>query len=112
MADLVLRRARVADDAELVDIAVTDGIITAVEPDLRGPAATEIDCAARVVIPGLIEPHVHLDKALLDTQATAPDNTLAGAIAITGELKRGFTAADVAARARKVLDLEIGRAHV
>ncbi|GEM32961.1 N-acyl-D-amino-acid deacylase [Nocardia neocaledoniensis NBRC 108232] len=107
MADLVLRRARVADDAEPVDIAVSDGIITAVEPALRCRSAAEIDCAARVVIPGLIEPHVHLDKALLATQAVAPDDTLAGAIAVTGELKRGFTATDVAARARRVLDQAI-----
>lgn len=107
MVDLLLRRARVADDAELVDIAVTDGAITAIGTGLRTAATTEIDCATRVVIPGLIEPHVHLDKALLDGRAPAPDNTLAGAIAITGELKRGFTAVDVADRARRVLDSAI-----
>ncbi|MFF2082460.1 amidohydrolase family protein [Nocardia sp. NPDC058176] len=107
MVDLLLRRARVADDIDPVDIAVTDGVITAIGTDLRAAATTEIDCATRVVIPGLIEPHVHLDKALLDGQASAPDNTLAGAIAITGELKRGFTANDVADRARRVLDRAI-----
>lgn len=108
MVDLLLRRARVSDDADLVDIAVTDGRIAAIGPTLDGPASTEIDCAARVVVPGLIESHVHLDKALLDGRAAAPDDTLAGAIALTGELKRGFTAPDVAARARRVLERAIG----
>ncbi|GGK40105.1 amidohydrolase family protein [Nocardia camponoti] len=107
MVDLVLRRARVADDADLVDIAVVDGHISAIEPAVPATAAVEIDCAARVVIPGLIEPHLHLDKALLDGRASTPDDTLASAIAVTGELKRGFTAADVAARARRVLDQAI-----
>ena len=80
MVDLLLRRACIADDADLVDIAVTDGVITAIGPALPGIGTTEIDCATRVVIPGLIESHVHLDKALLDRQRSAPHGTLAGAI--------------------------------
>ncbi|WP_410872156.1 amidohydrolase family protein [Nocardia sp. A7] len=107
MVDLLLRRACIADDADPVDIAVTDGVITAIGPALPGVATTEIDCATRVVIPGLIESHVHLDKALLDRQRSAADGTLAGAIEVTGELKRGFTADGVRDRARRVLDQAI-----
>ncbi|MEV4205117.1 amidohydrolase family protein [Nocardia salmonicida] len=107
MVDLLLRRACIADDADLVDIAVTDGVITAIGPALPDIGTTEIDCATRVVIPGLIESHVHLDKALLDRQRSAPDGTLGGAIEVTGELKRGFTADGVRDRARRVLDQAI-----
>ncbi|MFJ4655221.1 amidohydrolase family protein [Nocardia sp. NPDC088792] len=108
MADLVLRTARVDDDSGTVDIAVSDGVITAIAPALAGTGDTEIDCAGRVVIPGLIESHLHVDKALLDRERPNPDGTLAGAIAVTGELKRGFTREAVLGRARQLLDMAIG----
>jgi cytosine deaminase len=60
-----------------------------------------------VVIPGLIESHLHLDKALLDGERASPDGTLGSAIAVTGELKRAFTPATVRDRARRVLDQAI-----
>lgn len=106
--DLVLRRALVEDGRPLVDIAVEDGRIAAIGPDLGVSAAQEIDCAGHVVIPGLIESHLHLDKALLDRVKPNDEGTLAGAIAVTGELKRGFTPADVRDRARRILDQAIG----
>ncbi len=105
-ADLLLRNAHIDDAAPLVDIAVTGGVITAIGPDLACTAEQEIDCAARVVIPGLIESHVHLDKALLDRERSG-DGTLAQAIAVTAELKRDFTAAAIRDRARRVLEQAI-----
>ncbi|WP_280463943.1 amidohydrolase family protein [Nocardia carnea] len=105
-ADLLLRNAHIDDAAPLVDIAVTGGVITAIGPDLADTAEQEIDCAARVVIPGLVESHVHLDKALLDRERSG-DGTLARAIAVTAELKRDFTAASIRDRARRVLEQAI-----
>ncbi|MBU3061346.1 amidohydrolase family protein [Nocardia sp. NEAU-G5] len=107
MADLVLRTARIADDTGPVDIAVDDGHITEIGPALAISGDAEIPCDGRVVIPGLVEAHLHVDKALLDRERADPDGTLAGAIAVTGELKRGFTPESVCARARQVLDLAI-----
>jgi cytosine deaminase len=106
--DLMLRRARVEDGRPLVDIAIDQGRIVAVAPDLPHRADHTIDCDGRVVIPGLIEPHLHLDKALLDKEKPNLDGTLAGAIAVTGELKRGFTRDAVRSRVRRVLDQAIG----
>ena len=112
--DLLFRNARLVDTPGLVDVAVADGVITAVtasapasaDDALRGaPADGEVvDCAGRVVIPGLVEAHLHVDKALLDRERPNPDGTLAGAISVTGELKRGFTHETVRDRARAVLD--------
>ncbi|WP_248703292.1 amidohydrolase family protein [Curtobacterium sp. MWU13-2055] len=122
--DLILRTARLTD-GRLVDVHVADGTIvrvaeagtevaeagtevaeagTEVEPT---EAARVVDCAGRVVIPGLIESHLHVDKALLDRERPNPDGTLAGAIAVTGELKRGFTHDSVRDRARTLLDQAI-----
>lgn len=105
-ADLVLRNARIDDNAALVDIAVDSGTIIEIATDLRMNAGTEIDCAGRVVIPGLVESHVHLDKALLDRERSG-DGTLADAIAVTAELKRDFTPASIRDRARRVLEQAI-----
>jgi cytosine/creatinine deaminase len=107
MTDLLLRSAQVTGSELPVDIAVQDGRIAAIGEGVGdvGDAATEIvDCAGDAVIPGLIEPHLHLDKALLDAEKPNVDGTLAGAIAITGELKRGFTKDSVRARAARVLE--------
>ncbi|MET8648794.1 amidohydrolase family protein [Nocardia aurea] len=106
--DLLLRRARIDDATGPVDIAVTAGVIAAIGPDLPVSAAEEIECADRVVIPGLVESHVHLDKALLDGERGDHGGTLAQAIAITAELKRGFTATSIRERARRVLEQAIG----
>jgi cytosine deaminase len=107
VADLVLHAARIHDDAELVDIVVDDGRIVSIGPRGAERGAKEIDCAGRVVIPGLIESHLHLDKALLDRERPNLEGTLAGAITVTGALKRAFTPETVRARARQVLDLAI-----
>lgn len=107
VADLVLHAVRIHDDAELVDIVVDDGRIVSIGPRRPERGAKEIDCAGRVVIPGLIESHLHLDKALLDRERPNLEGTLAGAITVTGALKRAFTPETVRARARQVLDLAI-----
>lgn len=108
--DLILRNARLADDAPLTDIAIAGELIAAVSPgqDAAREESEEIDCAGRVVIPGLIESHLHLDKALLDQEKPNLDGTLAGAIAVTGELKRGFTARTVRDRASQVIEQAVG----
>lgn len=102
MPDLVLRDARIDDEGALVDIAISGGRISAI--GTAGAAPEEIACSGRVVIPGLIEPHLHLDKALLDRERPNLEGTLAAAIKITGELKAAFTPEGVRDRARQVLD--------
>ena len=106
-ADLVLRGAQLLDRHAPADIVIQDGVIAEVG-SARGRAAREtIDLAGRVVTPGLVEAHIHLDKALLDDRVVATSGTLAEAIRVTGEAKRGFTVDDIRARARRALDLAV-----
>ncbi|WP_372349057.1 amidohydrolase family protein [Streptomyces sp. KL116D] len=107
MADLILRDARVEDAATPSDITVTDGRISAVGAAPPAGTCEEIDCAGRVVVPAFVEPHLHLDKALLDGLRANPDGTLAGAISVTGALKADFTHDNVRARARRVVEAAI-----
>ncbi|MGW5860647.1 amidohydrolase family protein [Streptomyces sp. NPDC055239] len=105
MADLILLDARVEDATHPCDIVVTDGRVSDIGDAPPGLTSDlEIDCAGRVVIPAFVEPHLHLDKALLDSVRPNPDGTLAGAISVTGALKAGFTRDDVRDRARHVIE--------
>ena len=61
----------------------------------------------RLVTAGLVDAHIHLDKALLSSQAPSLEGSLAEAIRVTGAAKRGFTVDDIRARARVVLDLAV-----
>ena len=104
--DLLLRGARLPDRESLVDIAIKGDRIVAVDPVAR-PAHETLDLGGRLVTPGLVEAHIHLDKALLTDRVSASEGTLEEAIRVTGQAKRSFTVEDVTARARKVLDLAV-----
>jgi dihydroorotase len=63
--DVVLRGGRVIDPAQqldgLFDVAVKDGRIAAVAPDIAADAAAEtIDVKGKLVIPGMIDTHAHV----------------------------------------------------
>lgn len=62
------------------------------------------DCAGKLVLPAYIDAHVHLDKVLIRGELREHDGTLGGAIGAIHERKRRYTLADVAARARQVIE--------
>ena len=104
--DLVLRDCQLPDRAEPVDVAIADGRILGIGPTSE-PAHETIDVAGRLVTPGLVEAHIHLDKALLVDRVSGSAETAAEAIRLTGLAKRDFTVGDIVARARRVLDLAV-----
>ena len=117
MIDLLLRDCRLPDGEAPQHIAIVGGRIASIGRD--APAALEvIEVEGRLVTPGLVEAHIHLDKALLDDRVTAAAGTLDEAIRLTGAAKRDFTVEDIRARARRVLDMAIAagttamRSHV
>lgn len=105
--ELLIKQARLADDAPLMDVAVAAGRIVAVDANISQPAATVIEAAGRVLVPGLIESHLHLDKALIADRMPNRSGTLQEAIAVTAQLKPTFTTEDVRERAEKTLRLII-----
>jgi cytosine deaminase len=105
-ADLLLRGARLPDREGLANIAIAGERIVAIDTAER-PACETIDLDGRLVTSGLVESHIHLDKALLADRITATAGTLAEAIRLTGEAKQAFTVDDIQARARRVLDLAV-----
>lgn len=62
-ADLVLRGARRLGAPAPVDIAVRGPRIVEIGPALASRGAEELDLAGRLVLPGFVDAHLHLDKA-------------------------------------------------
>ncbi|SDK23501.1 amidohydrolase family protein [Streptomyces indicus] len=106
MTDLLLRAVRVENATDPTDVLLQGGRIAQIGPALAAPEGAEVyEADGRVLLPGLVESHLHPDKALLDTIRPNPTGTLAGAISVTGELKREFTHESVRARAEQVLEM-------
>lgn len=79
--DLVIHGGTVIDPASGVrdrrDIAVRDGRIVAIEPDLGGvEAAARIDAAGALVLPGLVDLHVHVYPGVADLSVEADPTCL------------------------------------
>jgi len=112
MSVMLLKNAHLDDYAEPQDILIDDGKIALVGPAGTLPderAGDVLDCQGRAVLPGFVETHLHLDKALLDERMPNLAGTLEGAIKVTGALKAKFTKDDVMERSRKVLDMAIAQ---
>jgi cytosine deaminase len=62
--ELVLRGGRPWGSGAEADILVRAGVIERIEPDIEAPDAEEFDVSGRLVLPGLVEAHCHLDKTL------------------------------------------------
>ena len=101
--DLLLQGCRLPD-GRLVDLGTLDGKIAEIGPLTGHPAHRAVDCGGRVLTSGLVDAHIHLDKALLSERAPSIEGTVAEALRVTAEAKRRFTVEDIGARARRVLD--------
>ena len=104
--DLIVRqgllRGREADGA--LDLGVKDGKIAEISANIEADGP-EIDAAGKLVAPTFIDPHVHLDKALI-TESVRPNvsGTLTEAIEIIWERKRNYEIEEILGRARQVVD--------
>src|SRR4051812_36374751 len=102
--DLLIRNARIEDDGDPVDIAVRDGRIAGLGPNLRCVAAETTDAGGCLAFGGFVDSHIHLDKACILDRCTICEGTLAEAVHETAKAKAGFTEADVYARAARVVE--------
>jgi cytosine deaminase len=107
--DLILREGRIAGrDREPVDIGVRDGCIAQIGPRLEGkPGARELALNGRLLLPGFVETHIHLDKSCISDRCACRTGTLQEAIESVGVAKRAFTEEDIYSRARRTLEKAI-----
>lgn len=104
MIELVIRSARIAGRTGTADIGIERGRILAIEGSLAATAAEEVDAGGRLVAPGFIETHIHLDKSCILDRCRAEEGTLEEAIAEVAAAKRDFTPEDVHARGVRTLE--------
>ena len=103
--DTIIRNAQLRNEDDLMDIAIKDGIIKVIGPNIDLKGQTEIDAEGKLVTPTFIDPHIHLDKILISE--VVRDNvsgTLTEAIEIIWEKKRNYTNEEILDRAGRVIE--------
>jgi cytosine/creatinine deaminase len=102
--DLILKNARLASaPAELTDIGIGGGKILAIQAGLLASAET-LNLEGKLVSPGLIETHIHLDKSDILSRCKAEKGDLNEAIAEVAKQKKLFTPEDVYKRGQRTLE--------
>lgn len=105
MSALLLRGARVAGHEEPVDLLVgASGHIERIARAMEAPPGARVaEMRGRLVAPGLIDAHQHLDKTRTLRAVKNPLGTLEGAIAEFARYAATMTPADIAARAERTM---------
>ena len=104
--DLIIRNARLHGTTARppVDIGIRNGTIVAVEPNLRADGPQH-DARGKLVSPGLIESHFHLDKALtVDRVPYQPNRMARDHMQRTASVKHTFTREDIYERSAKTIE--------
>jgi cytosine deaminase len=72
------------DGFHLVDIAIADGFITGLAPRGDRPPPRVVDLAGRIVLPGFVDCHTHIDKGHIWPRMPNPDGSFLGALEAVG----------------------------
>jgi cytosine/creatinine deaminase len=108
--DLLVTGATLPDGRTGVDIAVRDGRIAAVEPNIAAEAGSRIPADGRLVSPPFVDPHFHMDATLsLGLPRMNRSGTLLEGIALWGELKPLLTVEAMVERGLRYCDLAVAQ---
>jgi cytosine deaminase len=105
MVEVVVRQARLWPSAYPgpVDVVIAEGTIAEVAPSVGNVDALELSANGRLLVPGLVETHLHLDKSRVKGPEASGSGGLEAAIAHTARAKAAFSADDVYTRACQTL---------
>jgi cytosine deaminase len=108
MIDLLLRNATL-NGTDRLDFAIDEGIIIDRGPNLDYAAEHEYDLSGRLLIPGFVESHVHLDIALMNPWdrpgRPEPYRSIPALNEALEHRRRSFTREEIVARAGRALEL-------
>ncbi len=105
--DWIVQGAWLADGSGPVDVGIAAGRIAAIAPRLQADARM-IPADGCLLLPGLVETHVHLDKTCILDRCPVSEGSVAEAVRLTSKAKVGFTPEDVYARGQRTLERAIG----
>lgn len=103
--DLIIRQAMIAGYPGHQDIGIENGLITAISPRLSASTSEELSAEGRLVFPGFVDSHVHMDKAMTVTLDSFKNGTIAERVGHLNLLKTAFTKDDVCERGIAVAKL-------
>ena len=111
MIDLLICNASVQDEPGLFDFAVDQGLIVERGVSLDYPATRQFDLEGRLLIPGFVESHLHLDIALMnDPTRPGRDKPFRSPVELNQaveERRKGFTRSEIEQRAGRAVELAI-----
>ena len=94
MHDLLIKSGSVVDGtgsaARHADIAIDDGLITAIEESITAPARRTIDAAGAIVAPGFVDVHTHYDGQATWDDCLDPSASHGTTTVVTGNCGVGF----------------------
>jgi len=106
--DFLVRQAMLVDGSGPFDIAIGNQRIQALAPHIHSDAPS-LHANGGLACSGLVETHIHLDKAGILGRCRICAGTLAEALAETSRAKREFTSDDVYERASNVVEQAIAQ---
>lgn len=119
MSKQLIKNVVIDNSNELYNLVIENGVYTSIEKVVDSNVVEKefdyvYEGSGNVAIPGFVESHIHLDKALIADRLPNKSGTLKEALAVTAQLKSTFTSEDVRERAEKALQMLIknGTAYV
>ena len=102
--DILVKNVALWGTEGLCDVAIANGRFVSIGKASASAAGLTLDAEGRLAVSGFVEPHIHLDKALISERAPVNvSGTLREAIEILWEIKRNYTVDEIADRASRVL---------
>jgi cytosine deaminase len=116
---LIVTQVRLEGRPGLFALEIESGQFASIHrmEDVSAPddgSSTIFDAKGMLALPGLIETHIHLDKACIADRCHIEHGTLAEALSETVKAKAGFTESDVYQRGAKVIEsaIAMGTTHM
>lgn len=111
--NLLIKNARLLERAGRWNILIVDGIIVKIgdadvyDPSVIAKECNVLDASSKLVLPGFVDSHVHLDKCYLLDRCQAIRGDFSEAMSETLAAKKSFTSEDVRNRAKRLIENEI-----
>lgn len=105
--ELVIKNAFLEGREGTYNIGIHQGMIVSIDESQIPAAEHEIDADGGMVSPAFIDPHFHLENALLWNRAVNKSGTLREAIELYADIKKNMAQDDIIARASDALRMAI-----